>query len=130
MTPATVEDAYTMLIEAVAIDDPVVYCEHKYLYYHLKGRQLAYRRLAHGRARIARKPRSHHCLLQRDGHEALSRGGQLVNEVLEIEVVDLRSVKPLDTNTVFLPSVRGTGRLLCGGESFRGAAQRLRLSLA
>src|SRR5262249_31961787 len=31
MTPATVEDAYTMLIEAVAIDDPVVYCEHKYL---------------------------------------------------------------------------------------------------
>jgi Pyruvate/2-oxoglutarate dehydrogenase complex, dehydrogenase (E1) component, eukaryotic type, beta subunit len=31
MTPATVEDAYTMLIDAVAIDDPVVYCEHKYL---------------------------------------------------------------------------------------------------
>ena len=26
MTPATVEDAYTMLIEAVGIDDPVVYC--------------------------------------------------------------------------------------------------------
>ena len=36
MTPATVEDAYTMLLEAVAIDDPVIYCEHKYLYYHLK----------------------------------------------------------------------------------------------
>src|SRR5438132_7779488 len=32
MTPATVEEAYTMLIEAVAIDDPVIYCEHKYLY--------------------------------------------------------------------------------------------------
>ena len=40
MTPATVEDAYTMLIEAVAIDDPVVYCEHKYLYYHLKADKL------------------------------------------------------------------------------------------
>ena len=25
-----------MLIDAVAIDDPVIYCEHKYLYYHLK----------------------------------------------------------------------------------------------
>src|SRR5207245_1606623 len=36
MTPATVEDAYTMLIDAVALDDPVIYCEHKYLYYHLK----------------------------------------------------------------------------------------------
>src|SRR5215510_6652224 len=36
MTPATVEDAYSMLLEAVAIDDPVIFCEHKYLYYHLK----------------------------------------------------------------------------------------------
>src|SRR3954452_2489990 len=40
MTPATVEDAYTMLIDAVTIDDPVVYCEHKYLYYHLKADNL------------------------------------------------------------------------------------------
>ena len=39
MTPATVEDAYSMLLEAVAIDDPVLFCEHKYLYYHLKGRK-------------------------------------------------------------------------------------------
>jgi len=28
MTPATVEDAYSMLLEAVAIDDPVIFCEH------------------------------------------------------------------------------------------------------
>ena len=34
MTPATVEDVYTMLLEAVAIDDPVIFCEHKFLYYH------------------------------------------------------------------------------------------------
>jgi pyruvate dehydrogenase E1 component beta subunit/2-oxoisovalerate dehydrogenase E1 component beta subunit len=40
VTPATVEDAYSMLIEAVAIDDPVIYCEHKYLYYHLKAEAL------------------------------------------------------------------------------------------
>ncbi len=36
MTPATVEDAYWMFLEAVAIDDPVLFCEHKFLYYHLK----------------------------------------------------------------------------------------------
>jgi len=29
LTPATVEDAYSMLLEAVAIDDPVLFCEHK-----------------------------------------------------------------------------------------------------
>src|SRR5207237_7669621 len=30
MTPATVEDAYSMLLEAVSIDDPVIFCAHKY----------------------------------------------------------------------------------------------------
>ena len=33
MTPATVEDAYSMLLAAVAINDPVIFCEHKYLYF-------------------------------------------------------------------------------------------------
>ena len=57
MTPATVEDAYTMLIEAVAIDDPVIYCEHKYLYYHLKADALPTERLPIGKARIVRPGR-------------------------------------------------------------------------
>jgi pyruvate dehydrogenase E1 component beta subunit/2-oxoisovalerate dehydrogenase E1 component beta subunit len=40
MTPATVEDAYSMLLEAVALNDPVIFCEHKQLYYHLKADKL------------------------------------------------------------------------------------------
>src|SRR5262252_192594 len=118
MTPATVEDAYTMLIEAVAINDPVVFCEHKYLYYHLKADKLPHKGLPTGRARIAREGRdltivSYSAML----HEALAVAGQLAGEGFEIEVVDLRSVKPLDTDTV-LASVARTGRLLCVGESF------------
>jgi Pyruvate/2-oxoglutarate dehydrogenase complex, dehydrogenase (E1) component, eukaryotic type, beta subunit len=50
-------------------------------------------------------------------HEAIAVAEQLASEGFEIEVVDLRSVKPLDTNTV-LASVARTGRLLCVGESF------------
>src|ERR1044071_3411028 len=50
-TPATVEDAYTMLLDAVAIDDPVIYCEHKYLYYHLKADALPNEKLPVGQAR-------------------------------------------------------------------------------
>jgi len=46
-----------MLIEAVAIDDPVVYCEHKYLYYHLKADKLPTEGLPTGKARIAREGR-------------------------------------------------------------------------
>jgi hypothetical protein len=57
MTPATVEDAYSMLLEAVAIDDPVIFCEHKYLYYHLKAEQLPTEAMPVGKARIARPGR-------------------------------------------------------------------------
>src|ERR1700741_679795 len=118
MTPATVEDAYTMLIEAVAIDDPVVYCEHKYLYYHLKADKLPTEGLPTGRARISREGRdltivSYSAMV----HEALAVAEQLSSEGFEIEVVDLRSVKPLDTSTV-LASVARTGRLLALGGSF------------
>src|SRR5437879_6910117 len=118
MTPATVEDAYTMLIDTVAIDDPVVYCEHKYLYYHLKADKLPDKGLPTGRARIAREGRdltivTYSAMVQ----ESLAVAGELARENLEIEVVDLRTVKPLDTDTV-LASVARTGRLLCVGESF------------
>jgi pyruvate/2-oxoglutarate/acetoin dehydrogenase E1 component len=118
MTPATVEDAYTMLIDAVAIDDPVVYCEHKYLYYHLKADKLPEKGLPTGRARITRPGRdltivSYSVMVQ----ESLSVAAQLAREGLEVEVVDLRTVKPLDVETV-LVSVARTGRLLAVGESF------------
>jgi pyruvate dehydrogenase E1 component beta subunit/2-oxoisovalerate dehydrogenase E1 component beta subunit len=49
--------------------------------------------------------------------ESLAAAEELAREGLEIEVVDLRTVKPLDIDTV-LASVARTGRLLCVGESF------------
>ncbi len=118
MTPATVEDAYSMLLEAVAIDDPVIFCEHKYLYYHLKAERLPAEALPAGKARIARPGRdltivAYSAML----HEALAVAEEFATEGMEIEVVDLRTVKPLDTDTV-MASVARTGRLLCVGESW------------
>src|ERR1700756_2158636 len=118
MTPATVEDAYTMLIEAVAIDDPVIYCEHKYLYYHLKADKLPTEGLPSGRARLPREGRDLTIVSYSDmAQEALIAATLLATEGFEAEVVDLRTVKPLDTDTV-LASVARTGRLLCVAESF------------
>src|SRR5919202_819481 len=113
MTPATVEDAYSMLLEAVAIDDPVIFCEHKFLYYHLKADKLPTEAMPVGKARIARAGRdltivTYSAMV----HEALAVADELAGEGTEIEVVDLRSVKPLDTDTV-MASVARTGRLLC-----------------
>ena len=107
-----------MLIDAVAIDDPVIYCEHKYLYYHLRADKLLDKGLPTGRARIAREGRdltivTYSAMVQ----ESLVVAEELARENFEIEVVDLRTVKPLDTDTV-LASVARTGRLLAVGESF------------
>jgi pyruvate dehydrogenase E1 component beta subunit/2-oxoisovalerate dehydrogenase E1 component beta subunit len=118
MTPATVEDAYSMLLEAVTIDDPVIFCEHKYLYYHLKAEQLPTEAMPVGKARIARAGRdltivTYSAMV----HEALAVAEELASEGTELEVVDLRTVKPLDTDTV-MASVARTGRLLCVGEAW------------
>ncbi|HAV63390.1 MAG TPA: alpha-ketoacid dehydrogenase subunit beta [Verrucomicrobiales bacterium] len=118
MTPATVEDAYSMLLEAVAIDDPVIFCEHKYLYYHLKADRLPTEALPTGKAAIARTGRDLSIVAYSAMvHEALAVAEELSGEGWEIEVVDLRSVKPLDTDTV-MASVARTGRLLAVGESW------------
>jgi pyruvate dehydrogenase E1 component beta subunit/2-oxoisovalerate dehydrogenase E1 component beta subunit len=118
MTPATVEDAYSMLLEAVAIDDPVIFCEHKLLYYHLKADRLPTEAMPTGKARVARAGRDMTIVAYSAMvHEALQVAEELAAEGTEVEVVDLRSVKPLDTDTV-MASVARTGRLLCVGESW------------
>ena len=118
LTPATVEDAYSMLLEAVAIDDPVIFCEHKLLYYHLKAETLPTEALPVGKARIARVGK-HATIVAYSAmvHEALAAAEELITEGYDVEVVDLRSVKPLDTDTV-MASVARTGRLLCVGEAW------------
>jgi len=119
MTPATVEDAYDMLLAAVKIDDPVIFCEHKYLYYHLKAGSLPTEApLPIGQARIIRPGRDLSIVTYSAMvHEALAVADELAAERIEIEVVDLRTIKPLDTDKI-MASVARTGRLLCVGESF------------
>lgn len=118
MTPATVHDAYSMLLEAVALDDPVIFCEHKFLYYHLKAERLPDEAMPVGKARIARPGRDMTIVAYSAMvHEAIAVADELATEGTEIEVVDLRSIKPLDTDTV-MASVARTGRVLCVGESW------------
>ena len=119
VTPATVSDAYHMLIQAVELDDPVVYCEHKFLYRWLKSAKIEDDGLPLGKARITR-PGKHATIVTHSAmvHEAVRASDRLQQESgWEIEVVDLRTVKPLDMDTV-LGSVARTGRLLALGEAF------------
>ncbi len=118
VTPATVSDAYHLLKESVLLDDPVVYCEHKFLYRWLKSKSLESDALPIGVARITR-PGKHATVVTYSAmvHEAVRAANRLAEEGWDIEVVDLRSVKPLDMDTV-IASVARTGRLLALGEGF------------
>ncbi|MFZ4767235.1 MAG: alpha-ketoacid dehydrogenase subunit beta [Roseimicrobium sp.] len=118
LTPATVEDAYHMLLAAVECPDPVIFCEHKFLYYHLKAESLPDESLPLGKARIAR-PGRHATVVTYSAmvHESIRAAEELQQDGYQIEVVDLRSVKPIDTDCI-LASVARTGRLLCVSEAF------------
>ena len=119
-TPATVADAYYMLKEAVRIPDPVVFMEHKFLYRWLKAETWHDETpLPIGKARIARQGK-HASVVAFSAMvpEAIKAAEELAAESgYELEVVDLRSVKPLDTGTI-LASVARTGRLLVVSEDF------------
>jgi acetoin:2,6-dichlorophenolindophenol oxidoreductase subunit beta len=118
VTPATVDDAYWMLLDSVNSNDPVIFCEHKFLYYHLKADAIGDRNLPLGRARIARPGRDATVVTYSAMvHEATRAADELASEGYQVEVVDLRSIKPIDMDTV-LASVARTGRLLALGEAF------------
>lgn len=119
-TPATVADAYYMLKQAVQIPDPVIFLEHKFLYRWLKAETwVDPHPLPIGQARIAR-PGQHATVVAFSAMvpEALRAADELAaTSGYELEVVDLRSVKPLDMDTI-LDSVARTARLLVVSEDF------------
>ena len=121
MTPATVADAYWMLRQAVEIPDPVIFLEHKFLYRWLKAED-NYREapvIPFGTARIARTGK-HATVVAYSAMvpEAVRAADLLEKESgYEVEVVDLRTVRPLDMDTV-IASVARTGRVLVVGEDF------------
>ncbi len=118
VTPATVSDAFHLLKASVELDDPVVFCEHKFLYRWLKAAKISEEVLPLGQARISR-PGKHATVVTYSAmvHEAVRAANRMSEEGWEIEVVDLRTIKPLDMDTV-LASVARTGRLLALGEAF------------
>ncbi len=121
VAPATVPDAYWMLKDAIACNDPVIFCEHKYLYSHLKetGDPRQAEHLPLGQA-VVRRAGADCTLISYSGmlHECLSAAGKLEQEHgVSVEVLDLRCLRPLDTATV-LDSVAKTGRVVVASESW------------
>jgi len=120
VAPATAYDAKGLLVAAIRDDNPVIYLEHKMLYFtrgELPDAGEEYT-IPIGQADIKREGRDltiatcSYCVL-----EALEAAEELAEEHdIDVEVVDLRSLVPLDMETV-LESVSKTGHLLAVHES-------------
>ena len=111
--PSTPEDAKGLLLAAIADPDPVMIYEHKLLY-KMKGHvPEGYYITPIGKAAI-RRPGKDLTIVATAimVHKALEAAVTLAAEGIDAEVIDLRTVRPIDRDTV-LASVRKTGRLIC-----------------
>jgi pyruvate/2-oxoglutarate/acetoin dehydrogenase E1 component len=116
--PSNAADAYALLSTAIRDDDPVIFLEHKRLY--LLETELSTERLEIGQAGIAREGDDVTIVsIMKGVHDALEAAEQLqAEDGISAEVVDLRSVRPLDVATV-ISSLEKTGRLVCVEEGPR-----------
>ncbi|MFZ5872616.1 MAG: alpha-ketoacid dehydrogenase subunit beta [Actinomycetota bacterium] len=124
VTPATVEDAYSLLREAIDDEDPVVFMEPKKLYWSSEDVDLPARAPGFGRAVVRREGAD--ATLVAYGPTvpvALEAAEAARDEGWDLEVVDLRTVVPFDDATV-VDSVRRTGRcvVLSEAQGFAGVA--------
>lgn len=120
VSPSNPQDAYTMLRQAIASDDPVLYFEPKRRY-HAKGE-------VELEAELAAAPALDSARVVVDGTDvtlvaygamlktALDAATAAAAEGTSIEVIDLRSLSPIDYAPL-LESVRRTGRLVIAHEA-------------
>jgi len=111
--PSSPARAYGLLLSAIRDPDPVVFLEPTRLY------RAAHEDVTDDGAGLALD----HCIVARRGHdvtlvswgammkEAIEAAGQLSGEGIEAEVIDVATLKPLDSATI-LDSVARTGRLV------------------
>lgn len=118
VVPSNGRDAKGLLAHALRCHDPVLFLEHRELL-STKGEVPAddYE-IPFGVARVAREGRDATVVaLARMVPLAMEAAAKLAAEGMEIEVIDPRTVSPLDTDTI-LRSVAKTGRLLVIDEAF------------
>ncbi|MFN0179312.1 MAG: alpha-ketoacid dehydrogenase subunit beta [Gemmatimonadales bacterium] len=121
VAPATVRDAKGLIKSAIRDDDPVLYFEHKYLYRRIKdelpeGEEIL---TPIGEARIARAG-THLTVVTYSAMlwKVLEAAEMLEREGVSLEVVDLRTLLPIDEATI-VASVKKTSRLLIVHEDTR-----------
>jgi 2-oxoisovalerate dehydrogenase E1 component subunit beta len=113
VVPSTPHDAKGLLRSAIRDDDPVLFFEHKKLYRSVRGEVPdGEYTVPFGKAQVTR-PGSQLTVLAYGlmAHYALEAADRVAADDISVEVVDVRSLRPLDKETI-LGSVRKTGKAL------------------
>jgi len=122
LSPSTIDDARFMLAAALACPDPVLLFEHLYLY-NMEGE------LTPGLERVdldhaaTRRPGRDVTLITYGWslHKCLAAAEELAREGVEAEVLDLRTLRPLDDATI-MTSVHRTRRVVIVDEGWRSGS--------
>jgi len=117
--PSTPYDAKGLMIEAIKNDNPVVFVEHKKLYVEKGDVPEESYTIPFGQAEIKREGRdltivATHAMVLR----SLNAAEEAAKEGIDVEIVDPRTLVPLDRATI-LESVKKTGRLLVADEGHK-----------
>ena len=119
LQPATPYDAKGLLLAAVADPDPVMIFEHKLLYKMKGDVPEGYYTVPIGKAHIAREGRDVTIVATSIMvHKALEAAVALQAEGIDVEVIDLRTIRPIDQATV-IASVKKTHRMICVYEAVK-----------
>lgn len=110
--PSTAHDAKGLLAAAIEDNNPVIFIEHRWLYNISDDVPEDYYTAPLGKARVMREGRNVTIVgTSYMALEALRAAESLGEEGVSAEVIDLRTIRPWDVETV-LASVRKTGRLV------------------
>jgi pyruvate dehydrogenase E1 component beta subunit len=120
--PATPFDAKGLLIAGSRDGNPVIMIEHRWLYDHMGHVPEEMYEVPLGKA-VVRKAGNDATIVAVSHmvHEAVQAAEALLIEGIDCEVIDLRTLKPLDSATV-IESVRKTGRLIVADTGWKECA--------
>ncbi|MGI8773936.1 MAG: alpha-ketoacid dehydrogenase subunit beta [Actinomycetota bacterium] len=113
VAPSTPHDAKGMLIQAIEDPDPVLFLEHKKCYRLIKGEVPDERyKIEFGKAEVRRPGSDVSCISYGLMHHfCVEAAERLAKDGIDVEVIDLRSIYPMDTESV-LESVGKTGKAM------------------
>jgi NAD(P)-dependent dehydrogenase (short-subunit alcohol dehydrogenase family) len=114
VAPSNAYDAKGLLIQSIRDDDPVIFAEHKMLYNVTGDVPEESYAIPFGEANIAREGGD--VAIGRMVAMAQAAADELASSGVQCEIVDPRTVSPLDTDTI-LESVENTGRLVVVDEA-------------